>query len=354
MTRVAVLGAGGVGRATAAMLCGAGVDTALWSPSGRGTAALADGTPLTASGAIEGRFRPRIAPSLADALEGASTAVIALPAYGHRPVMDALAPLLRPGMTAIVSAHYSLSALYLAQALGPRAAGIPIVAWGTTVIMGRPSAPDGVAVLTLRAMLDAAVLPGARADDGLAACRALFGDRFRLKPSLLAIQLSNVNPQAHMANALCNLTRMEKAERWDNYGGITGTVGRLIEGLDRERLAVAQGFGVTVRTMQDHMVESFDLPRGSMAELAAGVVARGGSPGPVGLDARWLREDLPFGLVPTVAMATMVGVPAPLHQAGLTLFASLLGRDLAAENDLLPALGLDRMSAAALLARAAG
>ncbi|MSP49256.1 MAG: NAD/NADP octopine/nopaline dehydrogenase [Alphaproteobacteria bacterium] len=335
--RVAILGAGGIGLATAALLCRNGHAPAIWSPSSRITKL----DPLVAEGAVDGAFRVDVAASCAEAMSHATAVIFALPAYGHRVVMDEAIRHLRAGQTAIISSQYSLGALYLAE----RRPDVPVVAWGTTVVMGRPIGPSRVKVLTIRAQVDASVLPGSTTKAGLHLCRELFGDRFVPRADLLAIQLSNVNPEAHMANALCNLTRMEKGEIWDNYGGITDTVGRLIEALDDERLAVAGAFGVEVRTIHQHMHLSFDLPYGSMGAMAAGVAAMGGSPGPTSLQARWIREDLPFGLVPTVVLAGIAAVPTPLHAAGLRLFSALLGRDLDAENDLFPALALTSISA---------
>jgi ketopantoate reductase len=50
MSRVAVLGAGGIGCGAAALLSENGHAPMLWSPSGRGTAAFADGSALRAEG----------------------------------------------------------------------------------------------------------------------------------------------------------------------------------------------------------------------------------------------------------------------------------------------------------------
>ena len=334
--RVAVLGTGGIGLAMAALLCRHGHDPAIWSPSGKGTRAFAEGEPLVASGAMTGSFRPRVAVTCAQAMDGAEAVIIAVPAYGHRSVMDAAAPYVQVSQTLIVSSQYSLSAMYLRELLDRRGIAVPIVAWGTTVVMGRRVSQAEVAVLTVRAAVDVATVPDTRAEAGLETCRGLFGDRFHPRANLIAIQLSNVNPQAHLANALCNLTRMEKGETWDNYGGLTTSVSRLVESLDLERLTIAQAFGVKVRTMQEHMSLSFDLPPMPLAEAAREVVLRGGSPGPSTLKARWILEDLPFGIVPLIALADSAGVEVPLHRAGLTLFSALLGRDLASENDLLP------------------
>ena len=93
--RVTILGAGAIAYGNAALLCSSGHDVTLWSPSGKRTATLAAGAPLTATGAIVGSFHPRIAMSCADALSDAEAVVVAVPGYGHRAVLDAAAPFLR-------------------------------------------------------------------------------------------------------------------------------------------------------------------------------------------------------------------------------------------------------------------
>lgn len=339
--QVAILGAGGVACATAALLAENGYAPVIWSPSGAGTRDLR-GTEMIATGALEARLRPEIADDIATAVAAAGAIILALPANAHRAVIDAVVPHVRDGQTIIVSAQLSLGALYLFRALQARGITATVVAWGTTVVMGRRTGPAEVRVGGVRDRVEAAVLPPERADAGLATCRALFGDRFALAPSLIAIALGNLNPPVHMANALCNLTRIEKGEAWANYDGITPAVARLIEALDAERLAVAAAYGVQVRTVQAHFRQSFGMPEDlPLAEMTALIHdRRKGPPGPTDQSTRFVTEDVPFGIAQIVALAACCGIAVPLHQSGLHIFDALYGRDFASENDLLPRLNL--------------
>jgi opine dehydrogenase len=338
--RVAILGAGAIAYGNAALLCRDGHDVTLWSPSGRRTATLFAGAPLVATGVIEGRFHPRIAASCAAALSGAEAVVVAVPGYGHRHVLDAAAPFLRNEQVVVFSSHMSLSALYLAELLRTRGVTAPIAALGTTVTTGRQTGPDAVFVSSVRARLDVAVLPQSAASRGTEVCRALFGDRFVSRDGLLAIALSNLNAQNHLAIALCNLTRMELGEAWGQNRHITPAVARLIEALDAERLAIAAAFGLEVRTIHEHFHLSFDVPIGPLAEMTHALAQRPRDvSGPTTLDSRYVTEDVPFGLVPTIRLAALAGVPVPLHESGVRLMSALYGRDFAAENDILPQLG---------------
>lgn len=330
--RVAILGAGAIGLASAALLCQRGHQAVLWAPTGRGLPA----GPLTSTGAVTGSFQPGVAADCATALAGAEAVLIAVPGYAHRAVIEAAAPHLRAGQTVLFSSHMSFSALYLRQ-LCPDPA---IAAWGTTVVTGRRGEGLSVWVTNIRSRVDVAVLPAAEAGSALALCAALFGDRFVDRGALLAIALSNLNPQNHLAIALCNLTRMEKGEAWKQYANTTDAVGRLMEALDAERLALAAAAGVRVRTLHEHFRLSFAAVGETMGEMARSLAAGDGDPsGPATLDSRYVLEDAPYGLWPTVCLARTLGVPAPLHEAGVALFSALYGRNFADENDILPRLG---------------
>ncbi|ETX27735.1 NAD/NADP octopine/nopaline dehydrogenase family protein [Roseivivax isoporae] len=344
-SRIGIAGAGAIAFGSAALLHRNGHDPMLWSPSSAGTAALAEGAPLTASGAIEAEFAPRIADSAATLAAENDAILIALPGYGHKAVMDALVPHLRNGQHVIVSSHASLGAIYLLQALAARGVTLPVTAWGTTAVTGRKSSATEVRVNTVRSQVDLCTVPDARADCGLAVCTRLFGDRFRTRDGLLAISLSNLNPQNHMGIALANMTRMERGETWSQGQNVTPNVGRLLEALDAERLAIAEALGLEVRTIFEHFHLSFHVPVASISEMNQQMHAAGnGGTGPATADSRYVTEDVPYGLALTVALGELTGRPAVLHDAGIRIFSAMYGRDFRSENDLLAALDLGRAS----------
>jgi opine dehydrogenase len=344
--RVSILGAGSIAFGMAAYLAKAGHDPMLWSPSGERTRALADGADLTATGALEFTGPIRIAADCEDAVTSADVIVVAMPGYGHKAAFDAALPHLRPGQPVIISSHCSFGALYLSRGLAARGVELPISVWGTTLLTGRQQ-PDlrSVLVNTVRQKVDIATLPKSAIDTGHALCTELFGDRFVQRDGLLAIALSNLNPQNHLGIALLNLTRMEKGETWGQGDNITPTVGRVIEALDEERLAIAATLGLSVRTVREHFSLSFHVPMGSVSDMNQQMHAEGrGGFGPTTVESRYIFEDVPYGLVPTSLLGRLAGNPTLLHDAGIAMMSAATGRDLPSENDLLPALGLDSLS----------
>lgn len=341
--RIGIAGAGSIAFGTAALLAENGHIPMLWSPSGDSTAALLEGAALTATGAIEAQFSPQIASSAAELVDGNDCLLVALPAYGHKPVMDAIAPHIRDGQHVIISSHASLGAIYLSDLLADRGITAPVTAWGTTVVTGRRQSRTKVLVNTVRKLVDLCTVPETQSDAALVHCRRLFGDRFQPRDGLLAISLSNLNPQNHMGIALGNMTRMERGETWSQGQNVTPNVGRLLEALDEERLAIAGALGLDVRTIFEHFHLSFHVPVASISEMNQQMHADGnGGTGPATGDSRYVTEDVPYGLALTADLGRMAGKPAHLHEAGIRVFSAMYGRDFMGENALLTDIDLSR------------
>ncbi|WP_372615162.1 NAD/NADP octopine/nopaline dehydrogenase family protein [Aquicoccus sp.] len=342
---VGLAGAGSIAFATACLLHEAGHDPMLWSPSGAGTADLVGGAALTAKGALETALTPRVADSAATLARDNEVVILALPSYGHKMVMDALAPHLGAHHHVIISSHSSMGAVYLMQLLAARGLSVPITAWGTTICTGRRQSGTEVMVNTVRSRVDLCTVPQERSDEALASCETLFGNRFQPRDGLLAISLSNLNPQNHMGIALGNITRMERGETWSQGQNVTPAVGRLLEHLDQERLAIAQALGLEVKTIFEHFHLSFHVPIAAISEMNQQMHAQGnGGTGPATADSRYVTEDVPYGLVLTAALGRLTGHPAVLHEAGIRIFSAMYGRDFEAENEILNALELQRYS----------
>lgn len=343
--KVGIAGAGSIAFGTAVLLCENGHDPMLWSPSGAGTADIAAGSALTAKGAIEATHNVRVASSAESLARDNDTLIIALPGYGHKAIMDALADYIRQDQHVIVSSHVSLGAIYLGNLLKKRGVSAPITAWGTTVVTGRRQSGTEVHVNTLRKLVDICTVPERKSANARDLCERLFGDRFQPRDGLLAISLSNLNPQNHMGIALGNMTRMERGEIWSQGQNVTPNVGRLLEALDAERQAIAAKLGLEVRTIFEHFHLSFHVPVASISEMNQQMHTLGnGGTGPATADSRYVKEDVPYGLGLTVVLGDMVGCPAELHRAGIRIFSAMYGVDFMAENELLSTLTPDQYS----------
>jgi opine dehydrogenase len=305
-------------------------------------------------GALQAEVRVAVADDAQALCQAADVLLLAVPAQGHRAVIDALLPGLRAAHRVIVSSMASLSALYLAEAARGRGLAVPVASLASTVLTARREAPDRVRVLTRRGTLGLSALPQAAAPDVLALCQALFGDVFTLQPDALTTTLSNANPVSHGPLALFNWTRIERAEAWPQYLNLTPQVAAVIERLDAERQALAAAFGLQIKPLALHFAHSFGTKADRLADIAAELhAARGGPPGPTDVNTRFLHEDMPFGLVFNLALAHLAGVSMPATRTVVDAASLVCGVDFGTGNDLIGPLGLAGSSIQALLQRLA-
>ena len=390
--RVGIAGAGAIALGTAALLVQWSTNNnnqhnpedqppMIWSPSRSraGGTIRVDRVELITRGALEQTCTICMATSAQELVDSNDIILVALPANGHKMVLDQLAPYIRPGQPVIFSSHASMGALYLASLLRARGVQAPLTAWGTTVVTARREQlarvehhrthdaaaaeevknekdnqgcgsydmPFAVRINTVRKAVDGCTVPVAETESsGLGLCRELFpGIDFRQREGLLAISLSNLNPQNHLAMALCNLSRIEKGEAWHQSLCVTPKVGKFMEALDAERLAIASALGLSVRTIFEHFHLSFHVQiRDNMSEMCQDIYNQGRDVlGPATASSRYITEDAPFGLALTVVLGRLVGRPAVLHQSGLAILSAMYERDFYNENDLLEALDLENV-----------
>lgn len=359
--RVGIAGAGAVAFGTASILSKNGYnDVILWSPSGKGTADLVptnkddqERKSMRSTGALHHKSVPRIALDVEKLVTESDVLIIALPANGHKQVFDALAPHLsspsEPRKHIIISSHTSLGALYLSQLLHQTGNNHhTITSWSTTVCTARRTSGQTVDIKTIRKSVDTCSIPEGESSSSLAVCCRLFPEiNFRPREGLLAISLSNLNPQNHLAISMGNISRMDKGEEWYQFQNVTPMIGGFLEGLDKERLDIAAVLGVDVKTVYEHFSLSFHvaIPESeSISEMCQEINRKGNDVcGPNVADSRYITEDVPYGLALIVALGKLVGRPAVLHESGLLIFNAMYGRDFASENDLLQAISMDNI-----------
>jgi len=165
--------------------------------------------------------------------------------------------------------------------------------------------------------------------------------------SVFQTTLQNGNPVIHPAVTLLNAGVLERTGGGFLFyeEGVTESVGRLIEAVDRERQAIAGALGVTILSepalgvIQGYMREENYSTGYSTAPGFLGIKAQGQ------LDHRYLTEDVGYGLVFLTDLAARLGVPTPVMDALIAIASVVLARDFRAEGKrTLATLGLDEIS----------
>ncbi|MGI6142650.1 MAG: NAD/NADP octopine/nopaline dehydrogenase family protein [bacterium] len=172
--------------------------------------------------------------------------------------------------------------------------------------------------------------------------------------NVLETGLSNPNPIVHTPLMVLNAGRIEGDEDFLFYWeGMTPAIGRTIEIMDEERLAVGRALGLDdMRSIYRQDRDWFAYQGGTGSNIYEAHVRNPiyqWSVAPATFDHRYLTEDIPFGLVPLEDLAEKLRHPAPTVRAIIHLANILTGKDLRREARTLADLGLDNLAVHQLL-----
>ncbi len=288
-----------------------------------------------------------------EAVQGADLIYVVGPAYSTAAFGEALAGKLSAGQTVIVSPSSCGGVLAFKHAAGLALGdnAVRVAETSTLPYAVRLTEPGRIRVfLKLKAGNLLAAIPGADTESVL----ALIADVYPgMEPasSVMQTSLQNANPIIHPAVTLTNAARIDTpgVEFLFYEEGVSDATGRLIEALDKERIAIAASMGVTVIPDPDlAMRQGYMLANdyGDAYRRAPGFQGIGAQPQ---LDHRYLNEDVGYGLVFMARLARQVGVATPAMDAVIQVASVLMGRDYAAEALRTPeSLGIAHLSAAEL------
>ena len=160
--------------------------------------------------------------------------------------------------------------------------------------------------------------------------------------------LVDYNAITHTPPMICNAARIESGDRSFCLFGKkenTPAVVRLIERIDRERMAIGEKLGLNQHPLEeeirlvnwnphgeDRVLPLYDAIHTPYLEVCEG---------PFTLNTRHLTEDIPFGLVTFSSLGAMLGVPTPVTDAVITMAGGLLGRDFRAIGRTVESMGLN-------------
>ena len=349
---VAVLGAGHGGLALAAWLAERGARVNLWN---RSTAVLA---PVAALGGV--RLARPDAPaaepvpialatsSMEAALNRAAVVLVAVPACAHRDVARRSAPFLQDGQTVLLLPGRTGGALEFARVLRQMGSTARILLGEaqTFPFAARTTGPAAAIIHGAKAEVPAAALPAERTAELIAVCQPLLP---MLVPaaSVLHTGLENVGAILHPVITLLSAGRIEGGQPFRFYTeGVTPAVKAVLAAADAERLAVARAYGIAVRSLQQWVAAAYGHRHNDLQKALQENPAYAGIQAPDSVDHRYLREDVPTGLVPLVELGKAAGVECPTLDSLARLASAILGPDLWLTGRTLADLGLDGFTAA--------
>lgn len=163
---------------------------------------------------------------------------------------------------------------------------------------------------------------------------------------MLHTSLNNMGAIFHPVLTLLNAGRIESTHGDYQFyiEGVTPSVARVLEVMDRERVTVAASLGIRARTAMEWLQLAYNATGEDLNEAIHNQQGYYGIKAPSTLNHRYIFEDVPMSLVPIAALGQHYGVSVRGMDALIRLACIVHRTDYWRRGRTLDKLGIDRLS----------
>jgi len=346
-----VVGAGHGGKAMAAHLALMGFRVTLFNRTPERIAAIKArrGIDLESyDGGPRGFTRLAVVTSeMGEALAEADVVHVVVPSSAHAEVARVAAPHLRDGQIVVLHPGRTLGAIEFDKVLRDQGcqADYTVAEAGTFIYASRSDGPAQARIFRIKEAVPLAALPATRTPQVLEALAPAY-PQFIDGINVLRTGLDNMGAIFHPALTLLNAGRIESTHGdYEFYiEGVTPSVARVLEALDRERVTVAASLGIRAQTAQEWLKMAYDAEGEDLNEAIHNQPGYYGIKAPSTLNHRYIFEDIPMSLVPIAALGQHFGVSVRGMDAIIRLACIIHRTDYWRRGRTLEKLAIDRLS----------
>ncbi len=314
-TRYTVVGAGHGGKGMAAHLALMGFPVTLYNRTADNVAAIAKRKGLdleSFAGGPHGFGRlARVTSDMGEALAEAEIVMVVVPSSAHADIARTAAPHLRDGQIVVLHPGRTLGALEFKHVLRALKceADVTVAETETLIYASRSDGPAQARLFSIKEAVPLAALPAVRTAQVLEALAPAY-PQFVDGGNVLQTGMNNMGAIFHPALTLLNAGRIENTggEFQFYIDGVTPSVARVLEVLDRERVTVAAALGIRARTALEWLKMAYDAAGEDLHEAIHNQVGYYGIQAPRTLNHRYITEDVPMSLVPIAGLGERYGV----------------------------------------------
>lgn len=314
MSRVFICGAGHQGLSMAAHLALSGNTVTLWNRSYNNIATVISTREIFCDGVVKGMA----------VIEKASTAVedvfydfvmVTTPSSAHKDIAKQLAPFVSEKTVIILNPGRTFGAIEFANALlNSGVSDLPHIAETQTIVYTcRKKGENSVTIFALKQAVQIAALVGSDMDYIWKHIPECIRQNFVRESSIGVTSFSNVGMVLHCAPVLMNIGWIEstKVDFKYYYDGISPSISRYLEKVDKERIEVARAMGFTVESTAEWIRRVYGVSGKNLYECIKNNESYREIDAPPSIYGRYITEDVPNGLVPIEYLGKALEIPTP-------------------------------------------
>ena len=350
--KIAVLGGGNAGFAFSAHLSQIGHQVYMYEDAkyAENISEIQKG-PLKAKCHFEGSYTLSNAGSdMSITVKDAKVVIVAVPAFAQEPMFNEYIKYAEEGQVVIFFPGNYASLRFNKVLKDKGMEGRILLAESDSIpYSARKSAADEIDIEGMKDFLFVSALPAGRTQEviDLWNNEVFKYDFFRSGLNVMYSSLNNTNCSIHCTGSILNAGWIETTKGDFKFykDGLSPSVCNVIEGVDYEAGNVSELFGKRTYTQKEFFMEYYDIPDyPTLFETMQNSPAHTSFKAPDSLMARYITEDVPFGLVPIATISKQLGLKTPVCDALITLAQVLTGIDFMAQGMTPEKLGISGMT----------
>lgn len=344
MVKVAVIGAGNGGQVLAAYLAFRGLDVALYNRSYKRIAPIIQNGKIRMEGYVQGEVKISFATTdIAETVKGRKLIMVVVPAFAHREIAEKLSPHLEDGQIILLNPGRTGGAMEFKQTLKRHnvTKDVVVAEAQTFIFASRMSNPGVVKIFRIKNAVPISALPATRNQELKKVMEEVMPE-FEVVPNVIYTSFNNIGAVFHPAVLLLNAARIETtAGKFEFYlEGISPSVARVLEAIDKERCKVMAAFGVEPMTAKDWLNYAYDVIGKDLYEAIHNNAGYQGILAPPSIVNRYILEDVPMSLVPISSFGKLLGIETPTIDAVIQIANVMMERNFWIEGRTVDSLGL--------------
>ena len=293
----------------------------------------------------------KVTDNIQEALEGTEIIMVVVPSSGHADVAKMVAPYLQDGQMIILHPGRTCGAIEFNQVLKKNGcqADITLAEAETFIYASRSEGPSQARIFRIKEAVPLAALPATDTPKVLAAIEHVY-PQFIDGINVLQTGLNNMGAVFHPALTILNAGRIESTHGDFQFymEGVTPSVAKVLETVDRERVTIASALGIRARTAMEWLSLAYNVSGDTLYEAIQNQTGYFGINAPSTLQHRYISEDVPMSLVPIAALGERYGVSVNAINAIIRLGCILHSTDYWRKGRTLDKLGIKDLSVSEL------
>ena len=249
--------------------------------------------------------------NIAEAIRRMEVIMVVLPSSAHGDIAKAMAPQLRNGQIVVLHPGRTCGALEFVKVIRDSGckADVTVAEAETFIYASRSDGPVQARIFRIKEAVPLAALPATRTQCVLDAICGAY-PQFIHGVDVLNTGMNNMGSIFHPALTLLNMGWIEATHGDYQFyiDGVTPSVARVLEVLDRERVTVASALGIRARTSLEWLKLAYDTTGADLHEAIHNQPGYYGINAPTTLNHRYIFEDVPMSLVPIASLGQRYGV----------------------------------------------